>query len=56
MERGELYTCKDGPFRLGSMKTHNNARMYRDRKCVSSKLTDLRYMLNMFYIVHAEQS
>ena len=33
MHRGELYTCKDGPFRLRSSKTHNCARMYRDKKC-----------------------
>ena len=35
MHRGELYTCKDGPFRLRSSKTNNCARLYCDKKCVS---------------------
>ena len=56
MHRGELYTCKDGPFRLRSCKTHNNARMYRDRKCISFKLTDLRYMMNILPMVQAQQA
>ena len=38
MQRSELYTCKDVPFRLRSSKTHNKARIYRDRKCVSFTL------------------
>ena len=33
MHRGELYTSKDGPFRLRSSKTHKCARMYRDKVC-----------------------
>ena len=56
MHRGELYTCKDDSFRLRSCKTHNNARMYRDRNCVSSKLTDLRYMMNILHMVQAQQA
>ena len=33
MQRGEIFTCKDGSFRLLTSKTNNNARMYRDKKC-----------------------
>jgi hypothetical protein len=56
MERSEQYTCKDGPFRLRTSKTHNNARLYHDRKCVSSTLKDLRYMMEMLHMVQAQQS
>ena len=56
MHRGELYTGKDGPFLLRSCKTHNNARMYRDRKIVSLKLTDLRYLMNILHMVLAQQA
>ena len=51
MNRGKLYTCKDGPFRLRSGKIHNNA-----RKCVSFKLTNLRYMINMLHMVQAQEA
>jgi hypothetical protein len=56
MQRGELYTCKDGSFRLRSSKTHNCARVYRDKKCVNFTLTDLRYMMIMLHLVEAQQS
>ena len=56
MHRGEAYTCKYGPFRLRSCKTHNNAKMYRDKKCVSFKLTDLQYMLNILHMVQVQQA
>ena len=31
MHRCELYTCKDVPFLLWSFKTHNCARVYREK-------------------------
>ena len=56
MYRGEHYTCKDGPFRLQSGETYTTAIMYRDKKCVSFKLADLRYMMNMLHFVQVEQT
>ena len=56
VHRGEIYTCKDGPFRLRSSKTNNCARLYRDRKCVSFTLNDLCYMKNMVHMVQAQLS
>ena len=55
MERCELYTRKDGSFRLRSSKTHNCARLSR-KKCVSFTLTDLLYMMTMLHMVEAQQS
>ena len=55
MQRGELYTRKDGAFRLRSCKTNNCDRLYRDKKCVSFSLTDLRYMMTMLHMVEAQQ-
>ena len=56
MHRGELYTCKEGPFRLRSFKTHNCARLYRDKKCVRFTLNDLCYMKNILHMVQAQRS
>ena len=56
MQRDELYTRKDGSFRLRSSKTHSCARMYRDKKGVSFNLTDLRYMMSMLHMAEAQQS
>ena len=44
------------PFVYGPAKTHNCARLYRDKKCVSFTLTDLRYMMTMLHMVEAQQS
>ena len=54
--RGEHYTCKDGPFRLQSDGIHVTARMYRDKKCVSFKLADLRYIMNVLHFVQVQQN
>jgi hypothetical protein len=54
MERCELYTRKDGSFRLRSSKTHNCARL--SRKSVSFTLRDLLYMMTMLHMVEAQQS
>ncbi len=53
---GQLYTRKDGAFRIWSSRTHNYARLYHGRQCVSFKLTDLRYMSTMLHMVEAQQS
>jgi hypothetical protein len=52
----EPYTYKDGPFRLLSSRTHTTARMYRDKKCISFKLADLRSMMNMLHFVQVQQT
>ena len=56
MQHRELYTRKDGAFRLRSSKTNNCARLYGDKKCVSFTLTDLRYLLAMLRMVESQQS
>ena len=56
MQNGELYTRKDGVFRLRSSKTNNCARLYCGNTCVSITLTDLCYMLTMLHMVEAQQS
>ena len=56
MYRGEHYTCKDSPFCLQSGGTHTTARMYRDKKCVSFKLADLRYMMNVLHFIQVQQT
>ena len=56
MQHGELYTRKDGDFRLRSSKTNNRAKLYCDKKSVRFTLTDLRYMLTMLHMVEAQQS
>ena len=55
MNRGKLYTCKDGPC-LRSSKTNNCARLYRDIKCVSFTLNHLCCYMNMLHMVHAQLS
>ena len=56
MQCGELYTRKDGAFRLRASKTHNCARLYHGRQCVTFKLTDVRYLATMLHVVEALQS
>ncbi len=56
MQCGELYTRKDGAFRIRASKTHNCARLYHGRQCVSFKLADLRYMSTMLHMVKTQQS
>ena len=53
---GELYTRKDGAFRIRTGKTHDSGRLYHGRQCVSFKLADLRYMSTMLHMVEAQQS
>ena len=55
MQCGELYTRNDGAFRIRIGKTHNSARLYHSRQCVSFKLADLRYMSTMLHMVEAQQ-
>ena len=56
MYRGELYACKDGPFRLQSSGTRTSARMYRNKKCVSFKLVNLRYIMYILHFVQVQQT
>ena len=56
MQCGELYTRKDGAFRIRSGRTHNCARLYHGKRCVSFRLADLRYMATMLHVVEALQS
>ena len=56
MQCGELYTRKDGAFRIRSGRTHNCARLYHGKRCVSFRLADLRYMATMLHVVEAQQS
>ena len=56
MYGGEHYACKDGPFRLQSGGIHATARIYRDKKCVSFKLVDLRYMMKVLHFVQVQQT
>ena len=55
MYRGEHYACKDGPFRLESDRTHATARIYWDKKCVTFKLADLRYMMKVLHFTQVQQ-
>ncbi len=52
----EQYMRKDGAFRIRSSKTHNSARLYHGRQCVSFRLADLRYMSTVLHMVEAQQS
>ena len=56
MQCGELYTLKDGAYRIRFSKTHNCARLYYGKQFVSFQLTHLRYMSNMLHMVEAQQS
>ena len=55
MQCGELYTRKDGAFRIRCSKTHNCARLYHGKQCFSFKLVVLHYMLTMVHMVEALQ-
>ena len=56
MQCDELYTRKDGAFRIRTGKTHNYARLYHGRQSVSFRLPDVRYMATMLHMVEAQQS
>ena len=47
---------KDGAFRIRTGRTHNCARLYHGKQCVSFKLTDLRYLSTIIHMVVAQQS
>ena len=53
MQCGELYTQNDGACRIRTDKTHNCARFYHGRQCVTFKLTDLRYMVTTLHMFEA---
>ena len=56
MQSDELYTRKDGAFRIRSGRTHNCARLYHGKRSISFRLADLRYIVTMLYVVEAQQS
>ena len=55
MQSGELYTRKDDAFRIRTGRTHNCARLYHGKQCVSFKLGDLRCMSTMLHMVEEQQ-
>ena len=56
MQCGEQFTRKDGAFRIRSGRTHNCARLYHDKRSVSFRLADLRYMATMLHVIETLQS
>ena len=56
MQCGELYTRKDGAFRVRSGRTHTCARLYHGKRCVIFRLSDLRYMATILHVFEAQQS
>ena len=51
----EQYTCVDVEFRLQTTGTYHVARVYLGKKYISLHLTELRYMMYMFHVVHNQQ-
>jgi len=51
----EQYSCVDGEFRLQTKGTYHVARVYLGKKYISLHLTELRYMMYMFHVVHNQQ-
>jgi len=51
----EQYSCVDGEFKLQTTGTYYVARMYLSKKYNSQHLTELRYMMYMFHVVHNQQ-
>ena len=56
MQSDELYTRKDGAFRIRSDRTLKCARLYQGKRCVSFTLADLRYMSTMLHVVQAQRN
>ena len=51
----EQYSCVDGEFKLQTTGTYHVARVYLSKKYISLHLTELRYMMYMFHVVHNQQ-
>jgi len=51
----EQYSCVYGEFRLQTTGTYHVARVYLGKKYISLHLTELRYMMYMFHVVHNQQ-
>jgi regulatory protein YycI of two-component signal transduction system YycFG len=49
----DYYICKreDVSFRMNTTGSYRVARMFVDKNSISLKLSELRYLLNMFYII-----
>jgi hypothetical protein len=54
MCRGERYACKDGVFELSYSGGYLDVpRLYLDKRYIVLKLANLRYLMNMLYLVQA---
>jgi len=51
----EQYSCVDGEFKLQTTGTYHVARVYLGKKYISLHLTELRYMMYMYHVVHNQQ-
>jgi hypothetical protein len=56
MCNNEPYSCKDDLFRLIKTGRYRVARFYLDKQQTSFKLSELRYLLKMFHVVHNQQT
>jgi hypothetical protein len=51
---GERYACKDGVFGVSYSGVNLDvARMYLDKRYIVLKLANVRYLMNMLYLVQA---
>jgi len=47
----ENYGCKEGDFRLKTMKSYRIARLYLDNHYIDLRLGDLQYLSRIFHVV-----
>ena len=48
----EQFACSDGIFRLTTTGSYKKARLYKDKHYITLTFQDLRYLNNMFHVVH----
>ena len=48
----EQFACSDVIFRLNRTGSYRTAILYIEKQYITLKLQDLRYLINMLYIVH----
>ena len=48
----EQYSCVDGEFKLQTTGSYHVATVYLGKKYISLHLTELRYIMHMFHVVH----
>jgi hypothetical protein len=56
MYLGKFYTCKDGVFGLQCSGTDSIARMYQNKRFVTFKRDNLRYLMNMIHLFQVQQT